>query len=175
MRMIFVGISGLVMMSVLGLPRGWVNAQEKPAPAKDMALSKNDRAVLLQTVGLLAASQVYQAYLNVGFIADGKAAGSYAEEDVRQIVESVFKLLAATDKQLEKVAKLAMTPADREGLVRLQKLSSLVRQQGAELQAFWKTGAKQNGDRYENLRQESWRGISALLGLEKLQKGTPIE
>ena len=142
-----------------------VGARDEQPPAPLPA--KEERVLLLQTVGLLSASQVYQAYLNIGFLADGKANSTYEEKDVRQIMESVSNLLSATDKQLEKVGRLEISRADREGLERVRKLSALVRQQGEELQAFWKTGDKERGAKYEKLRQEAWEGISALLNLEK--------
>ncbi len=173
MRIIVVGAGLLLVLVVLNPWQGLVGGQDKPPAANDGAGAKNERAVLQQTIGLLAASQVYQAYLNVGFIADGKATGNYAEKDVQQILDSLFKLLSAADKQLEKVSKLDLTKADREGLTEIRRLAGLVRQQGVEMQVFWKTGDKERGERYENLRQESWRGISTLLGLEKVQKSKP--
>jgi len=158
----------LLLVLVFVVPwQGLLVGQDQPPTAKVGFVGKDDRAVLQQAIGLLAASQVYQAYLNVGFIADSKATGNYAEKDGQQILDSIFNLLAASDKQLEKVGKLEITKADREGLMEIRRLSNLVRQQGAELQAFWKTGDKDRGARYEELRQESWRGISVLLGLEK--------
>jgi hypothetical protein len=167
-RALMAGLMLLLLVSVLTWQsRSW--AEDKP-PAKEnkeRLSPKDERNLLLQTSGLLAASQVYQAYLNVGFMADGKAAGTYDDKDLQQIMESVTNLLAATDQQLEKVAKLELSDADREGLEQIRKLSALVRQQAEELQAFWKTGEKEHGDKYEKLRQEAWQGISTLLKLEK--------
>ncbi len=148
-------------------------AQDKPPAVKDNKESvspKDERAQLLQTVGLLSASQVYQAYLNIGFLADGMANENYEEKDAQQIMASILNLLNATDRQLEKATKLDLSKADREALVQIRKLSGLVRQQGEELQAFWKTGKKEQGDKYEKLRQEAWEGISKLLHLDKTEE-----
>jgi hypothetical protein len=143
-------------------------AQVKPAPPKEPAApTKEERAQLLQTVGLLTASQVYQAYLNIGFMADGRASGSYEDKELQQIMESVVNLLDASDKMLDKVARFDIDKADKDGIEHLRKLSGLVRQQAEELQAFWKTGDKKNGEKYDKLRQEAWDGISKLLGLDK--------
>src|SRR5262249_10014144 len=80
------------------------NAPTKGIKDKTAALTaKEERQLLLQTVGLLSASQVYQAYLNIGLVADGKAAKLYQAEDAQQLLEPIFKLLDATDRQLEKV------------------------------------------------------------------------
>ncbi len=146
-------------------PLSAVGADDKQPPAPLPA--KEERVLLLQTVGLLSAAQVYQAYLNIGFLADGKANGTYEEKDIQQIMASVSNLLSATDKQLDQFAKVEMSRADRDGMERIRKLSALVRQQGEELQAFWKTGDKERGVKYEKLRQEAWVGISDLLSLDK--------
>ena len=65
------------------------------------------------------------------------------------------------------MVKLELTKADREGLEQIRRLSALVRQQGQELQAFWKTGAKERGAKYEKIRLEAWLGLSKLMGLDK--------
>jgi hypothetical protein len=157
-------LAGTVLVSQTNL-----SAQTRPAPPKEKsgAASADDRAELLRTVGLLSAAQVYQGYLNIGFLADGMANGNYDAKDAEQVIESILQLLDASDRRLEKVTDLDLTKADREALVHVRKLSGLVRQQGLELKAFWKTGAKEQGDRYEKTRLEAWEGISKLLKLEK--------
>jgi hypothetical protein len=126
-----------------------------------------EREHLLQTVGLLAASQVYQGYLNVGLVADGKANGNYPEKDARDIISSVVALMDACDKNLEKVGKMELSKNDQANLAKLRQLNQLVRQQATELQEFWKTGKKENSENYEKLRKEAWEGISKMLGLAK--------
>jgi hypothetical protein len=136
-----------------------------PPPSTEDA-AKEERRLLLQAVGLLASAQVYQAYLNIGFVADARASGTHAEKDLAQIMDSVVQLLNATDAQLEKIAQLDLTKADRDAIDRIRKLSQLVRRQADELRAFWKTGDKDRAANYEKLRQEAWEGIRALLNLK---------
>jgi hypothetical protein len=138
-------------------------AEDKKEPPTD----KEAHDQLLETVGVLAASQLYQGYLNIGFVADGKAEGTYEEKDAKQILNSVLALLDTLDKQMEKVGKLDLNKQDREGVEQIRKLSGLLHDQGKELQAFWTTGNKERGAAYEKIRKESWDGISKLLGLDK--------
>src|SRR5438128_871744 len=77
--------------------------EKKPGPAEE------EKAVLLQTVGLLSSAQVYQAYLNVGFVADGRATGTYDDKTSQEIIDSVLKLLTAAGKQLDKIGKFELT------------------------------------------------------------------
>lgn len=137
-------------------------------PAKGPAAgSKEERALLLQTVGLMSASHLYQAYLNIGAIADGKANGVYEEKDAQAVMDSVYSLIVATDRQLDAVSRLDLPKGDLDALTRVRQLSALVREQADEVKAYWKTGQKERADRYEKLRQQSYQGISQLLGLEK--------
>src|SRR4051794_11911775 len=41
---------------------------------------------LLETVDLLASVQLYQTYLNIGFLADGRAEGTYEDDDAKRIL-----------------------------------------------------------------------------------------
>jgi len=159
------GWGGMILALVLigSSSVAWLSAQEK-APAKKDAVS--DREVLLETLGALAGAQLYQSYLNIGFIADGKAEGTYEEKDIQQILSSVLTLMEALDKKLDQVGKLDLSKDDREGIAEIRKLSGLLRLQADELQAFWKTGDKARADKYEKTRQQAWEGISKLLGLE---------
>lgn len=141
----------------------WLSAQDK---GKKEAVADKDREQLLRTVGALSAGQLYQTYLNIGFMADGKAEGVYEEKDIQQIMGSVVSLMDTLDKELEKVAKLDLTKEDREAVDQFKKLSGLLRTQADELQAFWKTGDKDRGAKYEKVRQEAWQGISKLLDLK---------
>lgn len=153
----------LVLLVVLLVPAR-IAAQEKPDPGT--AKEKSERSSLLEAVGSLAASQLYQAYLNIGFLADGKAEGTYEEKEARQLLGSVLGLLDTLDQQMTKVGKLDLDKEDKAALEEISRLSTLLRRQGEELQAFWKSGDKERGARYERARQQAWEGIRALLQLE---------
>ena len=58
-------------------------ADETPKPDK----KESANAVLLQTVGSLAATHLYQTYLNIGFIADAKVEGSYEEKQAKELLD----------------------------------------------------------------------------------------
>jgi hypothetical protein len=153
----------LLFLALLLVPaRLPAQARTDPEPTKE----KSERGSLLEAVGALAAGQLYQAYLNIGFIADGKAEGTYEDGEARQLLGSVLGLLDALDRQMTKVGKLDLEKADREALEEISRLSALLHRQGEELQAFWKTGDKERGARYERTRQQAWAGIRDLLHLE---------
>src|SRR5262245_19394590 len=136
-------------------------AEQQPAPPAE------PRAQLTETVGLLSGLYLYQTYLNIGLLADGKAERIYDEKAARAVLASVVTPLDTVDKQLVKVAALAQSDADRQAAARLRQLIGLLRQQGQQLVTFWDSGNAADGTRYEATRQEVWKQLNALLGLDK--------
>ena len=57
-------VISLLSVGIVVASQGSLFGQVKPPAAKEVAAVKEERTLLLQTVGMLAASQVYQAYLN---------------------------------------------------------------------------------------------------------------
>lgn len=137
------------------------SAEKKEAPAAD------DHGQLMETVGLLSGLYLYQAYLNIGLLADGKAEKIYEEKAARSVLGSIVGPLDAVDKQLGKVGKAARTNADRVAVERLRLIVASLRQQGRDLTAFWDSGQPEDGAKYEATRREAWKQINAVMGLDK--------
>ncbi len=139
-----------------------------PPEKKEAPLSPADpQAQLLETVGLLSGLYLYQSYLNIGLLADGKAEKTYDEKAARAVLTTILTPLQTADEHLEKVAKLTRTPADRDAVDKLRTVITLLRQQGRDLMAFWDSGKPEDGAKYEATRKEAWRQINLLLGLDK--------
>jgi coenzyme F420-reducing hydrogenase alpha subunit len=137
------------------------NADDTTKPDKKDASTP----VLLQTIGALAGTHLYQTYLNIGLIADAKAENSYDEKQAKELLASVLKMTELVDKQLDKVDKLELSKEDRQALEVLRKIQKKLKDQADELQAFWKTGDKEHGEKYEAIRKEAWQAIRTLLAL----------
>jgi hypothetical protein len=138
-------------------------AQTPPAPK----LAVDPRAQLTETVGLLSGLYLYQSYLTMGLLADGKTERLYDEKAARGVLASVLGPLETVDKHLGRVVELTQTPGDRQAAERLRVTVGLLRRQGQELIAFWDSGQPAAGARYEATRQEAWRQLTALLALDK--------
>jgi hypothetical protein len=174
MKLKYLAAATLTLVLVSACSVAWVGAQGKSGAVNDKkttaSADQDGRQALLEVVGALAGSQLYQTYLNIGFIADGRAEGTYDDTDAGQLLGSVLELLDVLDKQLEKVSKLDLDDEDRASTAQVRKLSGLLRQQGKDLRAFWDSDDKKRGDKYEKTRQEAWAGISKLLGIEEKSK-----
>jgi hypothetical protein len=83
-------------------------------------------------------------------------------------VLSIVMPLDAVDKQVARVGELAQTQADRQAAERLRAVIGLLRQQGRDLVAVWDGwGHPALAAKYEATRQEEWKQINALLGLDR--------
>jgi hypothetical protein len=157
----------LLAFTFLAATAGSATAQ--PTSAKALA---DENAVLLETVGLLAGVQLYQAYLNIGLLADGYAEGLYESAEAAQLLGSVVGPLEKIEKQLEKVAVLKLTKDDAAAIMRMKKIAGLLRSQGKSLQSYWDTDAEGDSKKYEETRQAAWKELSDLLELEPKKKTT---
>jgi hypothetical protein len=138
-----------------------------PAPATPPAPPADPTAQLTETVGMLSGLYLYQTYLTIGLLADGKSERIYEEKAARGVLTSVLTPLESVDKRLEGLTGVLKTAPDREAITRLRQTVGLLRRQGAELTAFWNTGRPEDGARYEATRQEAWKWVVALLNLDK--------
>jgi hypothetical protein len=147
---------GALVLCGLGLTVGSAGDRQGAKP------DKAAREQLLAAVGTLGAAHLHQTYLNIGFIADGKAEGTYGAKDAEEILKTVRTIRETVDKQLARVAKLELGANDRKSLLRLRKISALLDEQAGELQAFWQTGNKDRAAAYERCRKQAWEEIQNL-------------
>ncbi len=141
-------------------------------PAAGAAARPSDKALApmatpdtssLRTIGTLTAAHFFQTYLNISLIAEGKAKGTYTNEDAHKVLCSVLSLVDSVDQQLESLGQRTLDPEDRASLQQMRAISELLRRQGAELQTCWDSGQDQDTSRYESLRQVSYTAISKLM------------
>jgi len=157
-------LAAIVATIALLFPAGLIG--DEPAPSKSLEKSDGENA-WKEGVGLLSGLYLYQTYLNIGLLADGKAEKVYDEKAARAVLATVVVPLEKVDKQLEKLAATPLTASDREALSKIRSIVALLQRQGKELTQFWDTAQPSDGARYEATRQEAWKQINALLALDK--------
>jgi hypothetical protein len=167
----FVVLVGMILgvSLVLGQP----SPKSLQAMQEKILSPEEEKAVLCETLGLLATMQLYQTYLNIGLLADGKAEGVYSAETVSELLGSIIHPLDQVEEQLTKVSQLKLTNEDRDTVKVLVKTLQLLRQQGKALVNFWNTGKEEDAKLYETSRTAAWRELSGLLKLEPQPKENP--
>ncbi|HEY7153478.1 MAG TPA: hypothetical protein VH575_05930 [Gemmataceae bacterium] len=122
--------------------------------------------VLLEALGGLSATHLYQSYLNIGLLADGVEGEVYSRADARKVLSIVIGLMDTVDKQLARLPEENLKEDERAALIRIRSLTDLLRTQSKELQVYWETGDKEHAKRFHTVREEAWTGIKELMNLK---------
>jgi len=173
-RTISITVALVMVLGMLVVAAKLQAADPPPTASPDVATiqpadpTATAQTALLEAVGSFMAGSLYQTYLTVGLLADGRDEGLYEDKQALDILATVDALLATHTKKLQALGKLeAIGPQERKTLSRLADLTDLLARQSRQLQAYWKTDKQQDADKYEATRQEAWKAISDLLGLDK--------
>jgi hypothetical protein len=145
----------------------------KPAPPKGEAKPVGDPPPdqrLTQALGALTAAQVYQTYLNVGLLADAWEKDLYPEDDLRKMLDSVARLIDTVDKSLADLAGADFNDDDRKALKQSRELVTLLKTQAKELAAYWKSGDKDDAEKFQKTRRTAWAGIRELLKIDETKE-----
>ena len=146
-------------------PAAPVPLTAKPKTTSDDAKSDSppSQEMLLEALGGLSAAHLYQSYLNIGLLADGVEGEVYSRADARKVLATVTGLMDTVDKQLARLPEEKLKKDERAALLRIRSLTTLLRTQIEELQAYWESGDKNHAKRFHKLREEAWAGIKELL------------
>src|SRR5207248_1450013 len=111
-------------------------------------------------------AHVYQTYLNIGLLADGVESEAYTKAEAEQMLTTVGGMIEMVDRELDRLAELDLSEAEKAGIEVIQNLTVLLRRQGNALRAYWTTGEREQITRYQKAREMTWAELSELLGLE---------
>jgi hypothetical protein len=142
-------------------------AQEPKADGDAKATDQEQISELLETVGMLGGLNLYQTYLNVGLIADGKSQGVYGDDDAKELLGSVLTPLETLTERFDKAGKITTSKEDKAAIARVSKAAGLLKTQGQHLVSFWNDGKESDGNRYEASRKLAYAEISDMIGLNK--------
>ncbi|MBI5722392.1 MAG: hypothetical protein HZA50_00380 [Planctomycetes bacterium] len=158
----------LTYISLLGQTSPAVQSQPAEILTTRPAASDKTQTRILKTLGAMAAAHLYEAYLSIGMIADGKEQEIYETKEAQAILDTTDSLLAGIDKQMDDLLTCEdLGKKDRETLTKVKSINTLLLKQSSQLQTYWKSGKQEDSSKYDATRQEAWKAISELLGLDK--------
>lgn len=131
---------------------------EKPETAHDRFMS---------ALGNLTGIHLYQAYLNIGLLADCTEGEVYTTDEAQKWLERTVAQLEAVDKQLDALAKSDLDGEEKQGIEKCRQASALLRTQAMELREYWKNSDKDQAMRYHKARDNAWAGVSDVLQIPK--------
>jgi hypothetical protein len=131
---------------------------EKPETAHDRFMS---------ALGNLTGIHLYQAYLNIGLLADCTEGEVYTTDEAQKWLERTVAQLEAVDKQLDALAKSDLDGEEKQGIEKCRQASALLRTQAMELREYWKNSDKDQATRYHKARDNAWASVSDVLQIPK--------
>lgn len=161
-----IGLFAVASALLIGLSKpSFADVQEPPEAPIPQAAPADSVETLLEAVGTMGGVQLYQTYLNIGFIADGKGQNVYTAEEAEELLMSIVAPLDHVTKQFQSVKQIATDDDDKKALDRLSKIAGMLKGQAKSLESLWANGSKGEADRFEKDRQDAWREISDFLHL----------
>lgn len=137
----------------------------KLVPEPDKPETARDR--FMGALGNLTGIHLYQAYLNIGLLADCTEGEVYTMDEAAKWLERTVAQLEQVDKQLDVLAKADLDSDERQGIDRCRQASALLRTQAMELREYWKNSDKDHAMRYHKARDAAWASISDVLQIPK--------
>jgi hypothetical protein len=151
-----------------------------PAPGKEKDLSLTGGKMtsqpgnpvampeaVVEALGGLTASHLYQTYLNIGLLADSVEGEVYEKDEARKLLDTVAGLMTAVDQQLDRVGRQSLKADERKAVDQARVVTATLRSQTRELLEYWEKGEKDSVTRFHQARQDSWTSIKILLNIQE--------
>ncbi|MCL1864774.1 MAG: hypothetical protein FWF73_03070 [Spirochaetes bacterium] len=127
-------------------------------------LFANDLA--LETVGAMGGSNIYLTYLSIGIIADCYGNGIYEKEQTISLISSIEGQAKVQKDYLDKWSKSKETSADDKAFIkRMIGCYNLLLEEAKYLKEYANTKKDSAVKNFDAKRQQAWKDISELLGL----------
>ncbi len=127
----------------------------------------DDTEVLLETIGALAAQDLYLTYSSIGSTLDAWCFEAYTDEEtVDMLLEFVGMCEAVSDQLIVLLGSGIMNSEDIIYVSEIIDVFDILYDEGEAAINFIETGEESYLDRFENKRNEGWDKIASLLGLE---------
>lgn len=149
-------ILGLV---ICGLGQS-LRAEDKVTPAPTDTTS-------LKMIGVLAASYLYQSYLNIGFLADLHSVDAYDFKQLDENLNIVIQIVGGVRDQLKWYTFVVPLPSDSQYVDVLVQASDLLLQEAAALQKYIQTEDKQDAAVYLHLNEQARTVLEKILGMKE--------
>jgi hypothetical protein len=122
---------------------------------------------VVEALGGLTASHLYQTYLNIGLLADSVEGEVYEKDEARKLLDTVAGLMSAVEQQLDRLGRQTLKGDERKAVEQARLVTNSLRTQTRELMAYWEKNEKENVTRFHQARQDSWNSIKVLLNIQE--------
>ncbi|MGE3806751.1 MAG: hypothetical protein AB7K24_18950 [Gemmataceae bacterium] len=134
-----------------------------PNPVPQPAARKSDRQKLIEIVDTLTATNLYQTYMTLGLIADGRVSNSYSQEETLAMLKALADTVDAADKQLNRLTRITLTQEEQARFTELTQVSTLLKQQGAALVNYVQNNNPRALEEFQRIRLRTGERVATLL------------
>ncbi len=132
------------------------------------ASSDDKTNLLLESIGHFSSQSVYLTYIAIGTVSDGHAKQVYSKETADELLGKLVGLCSAAVGQLNKLLSSgAMAGEDIQFTSKLIDTFNLLSAQAASYRNFTRTGDTSHIKIFTEKRQEAWKNIKSLLGIQE--------
>jgi hypothetical protein len=161
--------SAPIAAPVMPIPDAAIPVAAKVAPlvvpAAQVKPEMGAKVEVLETLGALSATHLYQSHLSIGLLADGVESEIYTIAQAEESLKPMLDMMQTIDARLAKLAKSDLDEEDRRSIEQIQAVSGLLRLQAESLRSYWKMGNAEQAQEFEAARKASANGLSKVLGL----------
>ncbi|MFT5432150.1 MAG: hypothetical protein ACI9OJ_002848 [Myxococcota bacterium] len=134
--------------------------------AAPFAQAQQKNNPFLESLGALAAAQLYTTHAYIGVTGDAFVAKAYKAKQVRAQMTETAGMIDNVSRYLVKAAGEHITPEDKLFLQEAVGIFGLLKQQALALKSYAGTGQKTDAEAYQAQRQAAWSRIKKLLNIK---------
>lgn len=125
-------------------------------------------ANLLNTLGGMSAGFLYNTYVSIGSLSDGYAKDVYSKDLINSLVEEQTQLIENVRIMLNDllVKKSLISDDDQKFVKQTMEIMNGLKEQARFLKEIANTNETAKKDAYQKQRQDNWKKISKLMGLD---------
>jgi hypothetical protein len=178
------GAAGVLLLTMAAAGVFWFDAagrRDEDAPAREEAPARDDAAreaaaaaqrrvdKLLDALGGMGGSHLYQSFINLELLADSVDGAVYTKDEARQKLTVMLGMMKQVDQHLQKLKDVGLPPDEQAAVDATRKLSAALRREAEALRAFWKTGGVEEEAQYQAAHDEALAALSALMPPESVK------
>lgn len=121
----------------------------------------------LKMIGVLAASYLYQSYLNIGYLADLHAVDAYEYKKLDVNLNIVIQIVGGVRDQLKWYTRIVPLKTDSQYVDVLVQASDLLLKEAGALRTYFQTEDSQDAAVYLHLNEQARTVLETILGMKK--------
>ena len=121
----------------------------------------------LKMIGVLAASYLYQSYLNIGYLADLHAVDAYEYDKLDENLNIVIQIVGGVRDELKWYTLLVPLKSDSQYVDILVQTSDLLLKEAGALRKYFQTEDKQDAAIYLHLNEQARTVLVTILGMKE--------